>query len=516
MTRSTHTSLADGPNTLSPPRLTLTDHKKKQGLFGSKKSKPAALKQPKTSPSTSSLVTSPLPVSTPSKAAKFFGLEAKSSIADSLRRVEPGDEAAASDNEAPVRQKLKEQYSRSLLTVSKPSTDRQSTFKEEDVQTDEPPKASKSSAAKGLKTFIPEFAAPKRAPVKQTKAAAIRSDLEEEEEDVSYASDDHQEIRFRISAAPRPAPVRPASKSKAMRRRPLTLKDFPRMSPITEASIESLRPAYRAGEEVTELGVISEYEYEDPPHHTPMLPRSQTESSLVPHVKFELDEADLSPTDEYYDEEATDEEEDVVHPGNKVKVNTKRVHCQQATALLLRSPLQSAEDTWLDATEEEMRLETHKKTLDRFDAERKAMDDKVAEMKSKHEQFKLDFAKYSIEYNPAGSIRAKPEPVPDEEIEDDDADPVSARSSIDLEVVPTVHKAKRMTFTRATPGMVKLLDIPPRNEKPIAPAEGKVPVSDKPTLVGHEKKTAATSARSENLPSPPSVSASVTLCRRDC
>ena len=507
MTRSTYTALADGP-TASSPRLTATDHKKKQGLFGSKKSKPAALERPKTSSSTSSLVTSPLPVSTPSKAAKFFGLEAKSSVADSPRRIEPRDEAAASDNEAPVR--LKKQHSRSLLTVFKTSTDRQTKYKEEDVKTDEPPKTTKYSAAKGLKMLIPEFAGPKRAPVEQTKAAATRTELDDEDEDVGYASDDHQEARFRIPAAPRPVPVRTASKSKAMRRKPLTSKDFPRMSPITEASIESLRPAYREGEEVTELGVISEYEYEDPPHSALMLPRSQTESTLIPHDKFELDEADLSPTDEYYDEEATDEEDDVVHPGTKVKVNTKRVHWQQATALPLRSPLQSAEDTWLDATEEEMQLETHKKILDRVDAERKAMNDKVVEMKSKHEQFKLNFAKYSTEYKPAGSISAKPQSVPDEESEDEDADLVSLRSSIDLDEEPTVHEAKLMTFTRIAPGMVKLVNIPPRRKKPVALAESQVPVLDKPILVGKHKKTAAASARSENTPPPPSVSGSAT------
>ncbi|KAF3033854.1 hypothetical protein E8E11_004263 [Didymella keratinophila] len=472
--KPTYTALTDGP-TASSPRLAATDHKKKQGLFGSKKSKPAALERPKTSPSTSSLVTSPLPVSTPSKAAKFFGLEAKSSVANSPCRVELGDKAAASDNEAP----------------------------EEDVQTDEPPKATKSSAAKGLKMLIPELAGPKRSPIEQTKTAATRFEIEDEEDDVGYASDGHQEARFRIPAAPRP--VRTASKSKPMRRKPLTLKDFPRMSPITEASIESLRPAYREGEEVTELGVISEYEYEDPPQNAPMPPRSQAETTFPPHDKFELEEEDLSPTDEYYDdEEATDEEEDVVHPGTKVKVNAKRVHWQKAIALSLRSPLQTAEDNWLDATEEEMRLETHKMTLDRVDAERKAMDDKVAEMKSKHEQFKLDFTKYSTEYNPSGSIRAKSEPVPDEESEDEDADLVSLRSSIDLEEEPTVHEAKLMTFIRITPGMVKLVDIPPRKKKPVASAESRVPVFDKPTLVGHQKKTTATSARSENVSPPPS------------
>nr|GFD58188.1 hypothetical protein [Tanacetum cinerariifolium] len=85
-----------------------------------------------------------------------------------------------------------------------------------------------------------------------------------------------------------------------------------------------------------------------------------------------------------YDEEATDEDEDVVHPGTKV--NIKRVHWQQATAVRFRSPLQTAEDAWLDATEDEMRLEARKMTLARIEAEKQAIDVEIAALRRKHEQ----------------------------------------------------------------------------------------------------------------------------------
>lgn len=508
MTRDTFTTLADGPTALST-RLTATDHKKKQGLFSTKKSKPIALERSETLGSASSLVTSPLPVSTPSKAAKFFGFEAKSSVAESPRRIQPKDDAA-SDNEVPVRQKLQEQHSLSQLTRFKPSTDRRTKSNEEDVQTDEPARVSKPSTAKGLKMLIPEFAGSRRSPIEQTKTAATRFDLDDETEDVGYTSDSHQEVRFRVPAAPRP--VRIGLKSKAMRRKPLSSKDFPRMSPITEASFESLLPAYREGEQLTELGVISEYEHEDPPHNASMPPRSQTETKNRPHGIFELDEADLSPTDEFFDEVVTDGEEDIVHPGTKVKVSAKRVHWQKTSALPSRSPLQTAEDIWLDATEDHMRLETHKAILDRVDVERRVMDNEVAKMKHKHEQFKREFTKFNTEYDPAGSIKTKPEPVAVEESEDEDAYLVSLCSSIDLDKEPTLHEAKVMTFTRITPGMVKLVDIAPRKKKPVADAESKAPVSDKPTLVGQQKKSAA-SAQSENLAPPSSVSTSASLGR---
>jgi hypothetical protein len=494
MNRSSYTSLAEG-SAASSPKLTGTDRKKKQGLFGTKKAKPTTLERPKASSSTS-LVTSPLPVSTPSKAAKFFGLEAKSSVAESPRRLQHQDDAA-SDDGAPVRPALKKQYSRPLLTRFKIGADRQSKFKEEDVEPDERPETSKPSATKGLRMLIPEFAGPKRSPIEQTKAAATRFDLDEEDEDVGYASDSHHEVRFRIPAASRP--VRTSSKSKAMRRKPLSIKDFPRMSPITEASFESLRPAYREAEDVTELGVISEYEYENPPHSVPMLPRSQTETILPPQDKYELDEADLSPTDEYYEEDATDEEEGVVHPGTKV--NLKRVHWQQATAVHFRSPLQIAEDAWLDEMEEDMPLEARRVMMRRVEAEKQAIDNDISELRRKHELFKLEFASSCT----AKTTHAEPEPIPDEMNEEDDADLVSLCSSIDLDEEPTVHEAKLMTFTRITPGMVKLVDIPPRKKQPVAYVGSKILVPHKLALVEHQKKSATASLRSENVP-PSSVS----------
>ncbi|KAF1932612.1 uncharacterized protein M421DRAFT_1233 [Didymella exigua CBS 183.55] len=471
-----YTPFADGP-AASSPNLTATDPKKKHGLFGGKRPKPTTPNQPKTSSSTS-VVTSPLPVSTPSKAAKFFGLEAKSSVTESPRRIQPQDDTA-SDDGAPL------------------GVDRQTKHKKEDVEPDEPPKTSKT-ATKGLRMLIPEFSGPRRSPVEQTKADATCFDLGEKDGDVGCTGDSHEEVRFRIPAAPHPA--RTASRSKAARRKPLNAKDFPRMSPITEASFESLRPAYREGEDVTELGAISEYDYEDPPplHSAPVLPCfSHQESTLPGRDKFELDEADLSPTEEFYEKEATDEDEDVVHPGTKVKV--KRVHWQQGMAAHFRSPLQTAEDAWLDATEEEMRLEARKMTIAGVEAKRQTIDDELAELKGKHGQFKLEFASGSN----VGSINTQPKSIPDDDSEGDDTDLVSLCSSIDLDEEPTVHQAKLMTSTRITPGMIKLVDIPPRKKKPVAHVESKVSVPDKIAPVEQQKSITAC-ARSENMlpPSP--------------
>lgn len=480
-----YTKFTDGLAASSSPKLAATDYKKKQGLFGTKKPKSTNLERPEASPGTS-VVTSPLPVSTPSKAAKFFGLETKPSVAESPRHVQYQNDAA-SDDEAPVRPALKKQFSLPLLTRFKIGADRQTKFKEEGIELDEPLKISKPSANKGLRMLIPEFAGPRRSPIEQTKTAITRFDIDEDE-DVGYSSDSHQEARFRIPAAPRPA--RTSSKGKAIRGK--ARKDFPRMSPITEASIESLRPAYREGESVTELGVISEYEYEDASHSDPVLPRSHTETTLPPYGKFELDAADLSPTDELYDRDATDEDEDVVHPGTKV--NVKRVHWQKATAVHLRSPLQTAEDAWLDATEEEMQLEARKMTIARIETEKKAMDVEIADLRRKHELFKLDFAN--------GSMNA--EHKLDDDSDEDNADQVSLCSSIDLDEEPTVHEAKVMTFTRITPGIVKLVNIPPRKKQPIA-SVGSTDSGLEKTALNHQTKNITVFAQPENMP-PASVS----------
>lgn len=434
------------------------------------------------------MLTSPLPVTTPSKAAQFFGIEAKPKVTDSPRRGRHQNEGIT-DDDAPVRPTLQKPFSLPLLTRFKTGVERQTKFKEEDVGPDlpKPTKAGKSNANKGLRMLIPDFAGPRRAPIQQTTAATTRFDLDEnDDDDVGYNSDSGlQEPRFRIPAAPRPVPV--ASKHRKNKKGP---KPFQSMSPIPEASFESLRPAYREGEDITELGVISEYEYDDAPNSAPMLPRCRTALVSPPQNVFELDEEDLSPTDRLHDADATNEDDHTVYPGNKVDVG--RVHSQQPSSFATRSPLQDLEDAYLDATEEEMRLEARRMTLSRIENEKRAMDKEIAILRREHEKLKLGLE----------IVRAKPEAGPDLDTcsEEEDEDLVSLRSSIDLDEEPTVHEAKVMTFTRITPGMVKLVDIPPRKKKAVPIVGNSTPVIDKPTVVGREMKNTAASAHEENVP----------------
>ena len=94
-------------------------------------------------------------------------------------------------------------------------------------------------------------------------------------------------------------------------------------------------------------------------------------------------------------------------------------------------------------------------------------------MKALHEKMKKDFQKK--DGVPSGQCNHA------HKIDDDDSYDglVSIRSSIDLDEEPTVHVATAMTFTMITPGMVKLVDIPPRRKKPDVP----VTVSDVPAVL---------------------------------
>lgn len=494
MSRSdAHASFADGPATASP-KLTATDSRKKQSLFGTKK--PKALDRPNSS--THSLgVVSPLPVSTPSKAAQFFGIEPKPKPLGSPRRGQLRDDGISGDD-ALVRLTPQKQRSLPLLTKFKLGADRQIRFREEDNEPlSRSSKNSKFNANKGLRMLIPDFAGSRRAPIQQTTAEATRFDVDDDDGDAGYGSDSSpQEARFQIPSSSRPVPA-------PMKRRPNKKhpKPLESMSPIPEASFESLRPAYRQSEDLTELGVISEYESDSPAYSAPLLPRSHTESVLPSYNTFELDEEDLSPTDRFYYEGPTDDEDDTVHPGTKVDL--KRAHSQQRTRLHIRSPLQSIEDNYLDATEDEMRLAARKMTLDRIEKDKQAMDAEIAVLRREHEKLKLGFSNITT--------HNEVDPMPGVHSDGDNEDLMSLRSSIDSDEEPTVHEAQVMTFTRITPGMVKLVDIRAR-KNPMAHAASNTPVSNKLPPVRHETKDFAAPALDENLP-PVSVSYSM-YCRR--
>jgi hypothetical protein len=456
-----------------------------------------------------------LPPLTPVKAAQFLGLNPEPKASETLKQAWSLDDGLVDD--PVVRPGLRAQKSMPLLTRIKLGTDKIK-FKEEGSETDSP-KLKKdvgggSHKAKRMFDFLPTFGTSKRAAANQD-AGIDHSRSTSEEEDITdsgYRSD------YEHHAAHRALPMSPhdIQQTPSRRRRKKDAKIFERMSPITETSFDDLRSLRDNGDDHdTELEVISEYEDNTSQFSPEILPRSAKKlpKSLA---KFKLDDTDLSPTVEYTEDEAVQTNPYAMHPGTKI--DPRKLHPRQTAVVPTQSPLQAFEARLLDECEENLAK------LNNMEAERLARDKEVAKMKRDHEDFKESFnvLKQHFDGNHDKcnekdcSHKHLPEPEQTTDAEDSDGSEglVSLRSSIDLDEEPTVHVARAMTITRVTPGMVKLVDIPPRKNKgaPSVGGENKPPAvverntappigfnRNKATLA-HARKNIALPINSKNKP----------------
>ena len=485
-----------------------TDTKTKHGLLSIN-----------TSHKQSPLVTSPLPPATPSKAQKILG-----TLDETAFKKFATDE----ENEAT---KPTGFWGSSMKTAKKmllsPTRSRQ---QPEPYTLTLPPNITASRIEELETNFVDRFGMVETGrPMQYHPDMNARSDSEE-------------------SAAPRQR-----SHPKTVNKHLAQKEKIDRLTPITEASRDSLSTAYRGGESNPELDVIDEYTDQYRPHTSQGLPRRL--DSLKP-IKtsglYELGPDDVSPVD--HDSErrlqlADEWEEFHVHPGTPVKVEA-----QHSGVVQRRGPLQVVEDRFLDVAEAELEakkrvaklaakkrvaeleakkrvaelevkkydaelkilkynaeleaaklespeqdmfavhgtpialskakplpaiqgqeltpleveLERLRQQCDDHDAIRKAMDAQVAGMYLEHQAFKKEWEPF------AASVRGEAVVEEVEEEDEEDNDLISISSSIDLDEEPTVHVAKAMTITRVTPGMVKLIDIPPRRNKKVAEEEMKV------------------------------------------
>ncbi|KAK1911498.1 hypothetical protein P3342_012799 [Pyrenophora teres f. teres] len=260
--------------------------------------------------------------------------------------------------------------------------------------------------------------------------------------------------------------ARPAAEAPNRRSRKKVSKPVDRMTPITETSHDGLRDSYDSG---FELDLISEYAKDSP--RTSPLDSVLTKTLSSTSANYELGDDDLSSTDGTTKEE-TEFEDLLMHPGHKVDVDTEE--CQDPHRLHLRGPLQTIEDRLLDATEAQLKatnaqLNAYKNLLDMNDWQRRITDAAVAKVKAEHEAFKEEFAKTTREWS------LEQQEKPDKKGSGDDNDLPSIRSSIDLDEEPTVHIATAMPIMVVKPGMVKLIDIPPRKKKPVVPVDSAAP-----------------------------------------
>ncbi|KAL6706603.1 hypothetical protein ACN47E_005359 [Coniothyrium glycines] len=412
--------------------------KKKHGLFNLK------LKDSnRPSSSHSPAVTSPIPISTPQKAARFLGLESDAASVGSPRRGHAQHDGNHDD----------------VFQVENTKEPRSA---EEDADLD-PPKGKKFWETSNLKARrVLEFLPSRKPGIKHAsdyQDAAPKPRLYYPEDDGTKEFYSSGSGNYSLLDIP-PSAQRPAQRRRTRKKGP---KSLDRMTPITEASHDELSTAYRNSGHETELAVISEYEQEYifPPRGASLLPRLQTDSLVSSTNNFELNEDDLSPMDDMAEEEEYGDEQQAESSHLGKQIDLSQVRWSHPAVMSSRGPLQTIENCLLDMTEED--LEKHRAMLDKLDAERFAADARVAAMKVSHEKMKKEFEAFkqrTMHHSAVPDVNP-----PEDSASDDEADLVSLRSSIDLDEEPTVHVAKAVTFTRVVPGMVKLVDIPPRKNK---------------------------------------------------
>ncbi|KAH7088448.1 hypothetical protein FB567DRAFT_620837 [Paraphoma chrysanthemicola] len=516
---SIHGSASPTPSGGSEPSTKLEGNKKhsrkiKDFVLGSNKQLPSP-PQP-----------TPLPPSTPTKAAKLLGVASDPALLASPRSSQhDGSTDSAYDGRVWDIQGLPQQHSTS--TLMRPASSnvvtneyRDSRFREEDIDDDlTKPKNSKSfwSNSKKLtkkmsgylsstirnhpKTPSPFFRSPRLKFYDSPPSSRyLETDFvysNEQDLDDSYSVGPRRTFAPPFFAqpllapppfAPPPVPEHPvpaANSRRRAKRRGRKAKGLDEMAPITEASYDDISAAYHGGEDTSESDVISSYAQDIPPRSASLQPhlRPGYQTTSQPG-EYELQANEMSSGEEDADMTLTEEKEkDVTDDGDDAK-------WQRPTPVYLRSPLQNVEDRLLDAAEEKLKYTNIKEdsspeeedylvhgstaslskakqsiaapdddytqaaTQEDFDRRFAAISKVVSGLKANHEKMKEDFT-VIVKKQDEGEI--------DDDSEDDDDLP-SLRSSIDLSEEPTVHIATAMTITRVTPGMVKLVDIPPRRK----------------------------------------------------
>jgi hypothetical protein len=507
---------------------TVADSKKKHGLTLGNRFRS---KQP--------LEQTPLPPETPTKAAKFLGINPEN-IPAAVSRSSPAPNDGSSldgvnDEPTRVRYGWPQQHSAPAPTASK-NTSASRIFEDIEVSDDDEPQPAKTFwehgkdvAKKMSGTLSPFTTRDSPSPRHYSSPQLTTTDWKELQADYVHSIGIPQPDESSSDA--NPAHNRRSSHGKRQGKQP---KELNRMTPITEASHDNISAAYRDDGDDTELEVIDEYTRGSISHGTLVIPpRSE---SLQAFPRYELAQDDWVSTDDNFEQNTY--AKSVLFPSG-VPSDMKNSKEKQPAVLRLRSPLQAVEDRFLDATEMELGLKAQKHSkvkeeeeeelseeegspvhdkpvelskgkgkqpapegpsatcedchgssiearlekmvaeLDLEEAERLAMDKKVAAMKEAHEKFKKEFyAKYGpgqANNNTADSNsnddaidEAKVDHHHDDEEDDgheDDDDLPSLRSSIDLSEEPTVHIAVAMPIYRIPAGMVKLVDIPPRKKK---------------------------------------------------
>jgi hypothetical protein len=298
--------------------------------------------------SSKALPPTPLPPMTPTKAAKFLGVEHESSGARGSRATQHDATGFdGMDDDMPrSRYGWPQQHSMSVLMAP------ESRFHDADSETDAPKskgfwKKSKTVGKKMSEPLSSFLTPPKPKKTSTPLPDVVGKSLTDLEADFVYSIGLNQP-NYPIQDAPE-APDHPASTAPSRRRRrtPKGQRKVQPMALITEASHDDMSAAYRDAEDSTELDVIDEYARGDVAMGGPVY--SQHTEFLVETFAnpFELSQDELSPASEDGDEEVTaeEEEEHAVHPGTAIDLSKLK---KQHHGFPVQSPLQVVEARLLD------------------------------------------------------------------------------------------------------------------------------------------------------------------------
>lgn len=392
---------------------------------------------------------SPLPPDTPVKALEMLGFDCDR---PRVRSRSLGSQDSSDDElyELQGRPAVEPQLSISSLAIPKDLMETDTKPKEQNIGTNpNKTKAFWDTSTQKVQRMLG---------LRSTKASSTRheADLERsrvepptphlrEESEVHHNSS--SDIQAGIPL--RPSAPQPITETPRLRRRKKVPKSIDRMPPITEASHDELRNSYNDYEHNPQLELISEYENEASYTGRP----TRVPSLQIPNARYELNEEDHSPSDVDSRDKSHSRRTELVR-GSADNVDFKRLHYQPPAAVYLRSPLQVMEDRLLDVTEANLAALRIKQDLN--DASRSQLDGEVSCLGKSHRVMKAKFEAVRSDLCPS-------EKSDDNDSENgDEEDTASICSSIDLDEKPVICEAKVMTFTRVTPGMIKLVDIPPR------------------------------------------------------
>jgi hypothetical protein len=416
------------------------------------------------------VVTSPLPLKplTP-KAAKVLGLkfmesndgaeEIKSGDTTNNKKERRSEDTTDSEEDiVQVRPKIQRKSSLQWLNSHKFTVEEDTEFRADDIDEFGMPittstqgflkkidwKGSGRKAKYMLDLVQPKAMGTKQSPVPTTPSRSSKEDRHDN--DIGYSSD--SDIYAPRRVAPRLISVQ-KRRSRIHKKRPKSLE---RMSPITEASLSEDGFIIQGDRDSTMLEAISE---DGQPTYT--LEEDDLSLDEDEQPTYASDSDQFSSSEEEQSDNKKELEDNTLTSELPHRDTMKLRRIEHPGTIHIKSPLQELESTYLDNMEMKKNMDFKKEQLYQSQM---SMKRELRDIKA-HTLFRGVRCDKSF-YGPLvdGVYDHHSEEESNGHVCSDNEDLTSRKE-------PEILKAPYLTFTRVTPGMVKLVDIPPRKSDTI-------------------------------------------------